>query len=214
MQSIASTHSYSNSSWCNLYDDVTCTTIAVPPSVLRLDWKTLAWLASTRSNPSYLDACPVPFSLYQFCGATDKPSSTWFWDSNQETVAVILRPKSPNRSCPFWDPNWKTWATGFEVKPGETILVVLRLNHWQTVDLGFKAQPKNSRSSSPCAWYRLHTASPDLPIVWPPSTRPVLDHAQSSVTGLLLLSRSLSLPTMLHLPPAHHEISKHDSPHK
>jgi hypothetical protein len=37
------------------------------------------------------------------------------------------------------------------------------------------------------------------------------DHPQSSTPGLLLLSRSSSLHAMLHLPPAHHETSKHDS---
>jgi hypothetical protein len=49
----------------------------------------------------------------------------------------------------------------------------LRPNHSQTVDLGFKAQLRNPRSSSPRAWCRSHTASPDLLITQPPSTRPV-----------------------------------------
>jgi ribonuclease HI len=39
------------------------------------------------------------------------------------------------------------------------------------------------------------------------------DHPRPSVTGLRLLPWSSSLPTMPHLPPGHHEISKHDSPH-
>jgi hypothetical protein len=106
---------------------------------------------------------------------------------------VILRPKSPNHSCRFWGPNRKTWATDFEAKSGETITtgfkgkpektittnfeakpekvvpVVLRPNYWHTVDLGFEAQSRNSCSLSPRVRYRLHTASPDLSIIWPPS---------------------------------------------
>jgi hypothetical protein len=38
-------------------------------------------------------------------------------------------------------------------------------------------------------------------------------HPRSSAPGLLPLPWSSSLPTMLYLPPAHHETSKHDSPH-
>jgi hypothetical protein len=40
----------------------------------------------------------------------------------------------------------KTVAAGIEAKPLETIRVVLRPNHSQPVDLGFKAQPRNPRS--------------------------------------------------------------------
>jgi hypothetical protein len=67
----------------------------------------------------------------------------------------------------------KTVAVGFEAKPLETVRVVLRPNQSQTVDLGFKAQPRNPRSWSPRARCRPHTASPDLSTARPPSTRPV-----------------------------------------
>jgi hypothetical protein len=89
----------------------------------------------------------------------------------------------------------ETVTTGFETKPEKTVPVVLRSNHWQTVpvilrpnhwqtiNLGFEAQPRNSRSSSSRARYRLHTTSPDLPIVRPPSIR----HVQPS---LVLYTRS------------------------
>jgi hypothetical protein len=108
----------------------------------------------------------------------------------------------------------ETVTTSFEAKLGETIPVILRRNHRQTVDLGFDAQPRNSRSLSPHAWYRPHTVSPELSIIKPPSTRPVLDHPWSSAPGLLLLPRTSSLPTMPHLPPVHHETNKHDSPNE
>jgi hypothetical protein len=51
--------------------------------------------------------------------------------------------------------------------------VVLRSNHSQTVDLSFKAQPRNLCSSSPRAQCKPHMAPPDLSIARPPSTRPV-----------------------------------------
>jgi hypothetical protein len=101
----------------------------------------------------------------------------------------VLRPKLGNSSHRFWGQTERSYPNGFEVKV------------------------RNMHSSSPCAWYRLHTASPDLSIVWPPSTRPVLDHPWSSISGLLLLPRSSSLSIISHLSHTHHETSKHDSPH-
>jgi hypothetical protein len=40
------------------------------------------------------------------------------------------------------------------------------------------------------------------------------DHPRSSATGLILLPRSSSLPAMPHLPHAHYETSKRDSPNE
>jgi hypothetical protein len=40
----------------------------------------------------------------------------------------------------------ETVATGFEAKPVKIVRVDLRPNHSQTIDLGFKAQSRNSRS--------------------------------------------------------------------
>jgi hypothetical protein len=136
-------------------------------------------------------------SSSQFCGATDKSKAALFWGTNQETVAVILRSKSPSRRCQFLGPNRKTlhhldfeaqprnhrrqfWGqtretvvTGFEAKLEKTVPVVLRPNHWQTVDLDFKAQPRSLHSSSPRARCRLHTVPPDLLISRLSSTKPV-----------------------------------------
>jgi hypothetical protein len=54
-----------------------------------------------------------------------------------------------------------------------------------------------------------------------PTSRPpdhrvpdLCDHPRSSAPGLLLLPRSSSLHAMPHLPPAHHETSKHNSPNE
>jgi hypothetical protein len=111
----------------------------------------------------------------------------------------------------------------FEVQITKTSSPVLRSNQRKSsqwfwcqitdIDIGFEAQLRNTCFSSPRARYRPHTTSPNLSITWPPSTRRVL---QSLVlfTRSLLLSRSSSLHVMSHLPPAHHEKSKHDSPNK
>jgi hypothetical protein len=82
--------------------------VVTPPPVFRPDWETLSRLASMSSKLLDFNACPAPTSLRRFCGATDKPKSTWFWGPNQETVAVILMSKSPNQSCRFWGSNRET----------------------------------------------------------------------------------------------------------
>jgi hypothetical protein len=126
---------------------------------------------------------------------------------------VILWAKSPNRNC---------W---FEAQTRKPERVVLRPNHknhshrfWdqtnRTVDLGFDAEPRNTRSSSLCARCRPHTALSDLSIIRLPGTGLVLDHRQSSAPTLLLLPRSSSLPAMPHLSLIHHETCKHVSPHE
>jgi hypothetical protein len=65
---------------------------------------------------------------------------------------VILRPKSPNRSCRFWDPNWENppspwfWGSnkkptaGFEAKPGETVATSFEAKPEKTVATGFEAK--------------------------------------------------------------------------
>jgi hypothetical protein len=174
MQLIAST--CPSSTWLrrNLRDSVTCTIrrrVSVSLVVrlgntcqtcFHMKQPARSWRVSHTAAPSH-----------QFCDSTDKPKPDWFWDPNQETVTVILRLKSPNRSCRFWGPNRETlyhlgfeaqprnrchqfWGQHgenrrhrFEAKPEKTVPVILRLNHWQTIDLSFEAQLRNSRSSSP-----------------------------------------------------------------
>jgi hypothetical protein len=82
--------------------------------------------------------------------------------SCRKTVAASFETKPP-----------ETVTTDFEAKLAKTVRVVLGPNHSQTIDLGFEAQPRNLRSSSPRARCRPHTTPPDLSIAWPPSTRPV-----------------------------------------
>jgi hypothetical protein len=127
--------------------------------------------------------------------------SSVLWRNRQTVACLILRPKLINR-CGY-----------FEAQITKTVLPVLRSNR-KTVDLGFEAQLRNSRSSSHRAQYGLYTMSPGLLIVRPSSIRPVLDHPRSSAPGLLLLPRSSSLSAMMHLSPTHHETRKCDSPHE
>jgi hypothetical protein len=116
-------------------------------------------------------------------------------------------------------------ATNFEAQTRKPERVVLRSNHknrshrfeaksGETVDLGFEVKPRNPHSLSPCAWRRPHTTSPDLSIVRPLSTQPVLDRPRSSAPSLLLQPQSSSLSAMPHMSPTHHETSKRVSPHE
>jgi hypothetical protein len=161
--------------------------IVTSPPILMLDWETLARLASRRTKPSDFDTCLTSSCLYRLYGVTDKSKSAWFWGSNQEIIVVILRLKSPNQSYQFWDSNRKPEPP------------ILRPNRekpsqwfwWQPVDHGFNAQPRNLYLSSPCAWCRLHTASPDLPIVrpssiWPVQPSPILYTRSPTPTTILV----------------------------
>jgi hypothetical protein len=132
----------------------------------------------------------------------------------------------------------ETVATGFEAKPAKTIRVVLRPNHSQTIAIGFKAQTDEKQSE----WFwgqtthklstlvlrlnqdthapRLHVHGADRTQCYPTSRSlghwvpDLCNHPRSSALGLLLLPWSSSLHVMPHLPPAHHETSKRDSPNE
>jgi hypothetical protein len=60
----------------------------------------------------------------------------WHGDFETQTSAIILRTKSSNRSYQFWAPNW------------------------ETINLCFEAQLKNSRSSPSCARYTPYSVTP------------------------------------------------------
>jgi hypothetical protein len=86
------------------------------------------------------------------------PPPPWFWSSTEkptidfevkpgETVATSFEVKLEKTvAASFEAKPVETVATGFEAKPVKTVQVVLRSNHSQTVDLGFKAQTRNPRS--------------------------------------------------------------------
>jgi hypothetical protein len=125
----------------NFHDGVTCTTCHRAPASLEARLKNSILICfHVKQAPRSRRVSRAVFIIHRFCDATDKPYPAWFYGPNQEIIAVILRPKSPNRSCRFWGPNWETWATdfetkseetvttGFEAKLGETVPLVLRLN--------------------------------------------------------------------------------------
>jgi hypothetical protein len=116
---------------------------------------------------------------------------------------MVLKPKP--RKCRF----------EFEAQITKPSTLVLRPNHWQTITTSFEARLANPCFSSPtCVWCESHTVSPDLLIIYPPSTQLVPDHSWSSAPGLLLLPWSWSLSTMSHSPPTHHETSNRISPNR
>jgi hypothetical protein len=96
----------------------------------------LSVLRSKPRNP------PPPY----FWGSTKKPTTS-FEAKPEETVAISFDAKLEKTVVARFEAKpLETVGTGFEPKPTKTIWVVLRSNHSQTVDLGFKAQPKNSCS--------------------------------------------------------------------
>jgi hypothetical protein len=199
--------------------------VIVSPTVFRSHWETLVRLASTPSKLLDLDACPASTSLHQFCGATDKSKPAWFLGTNQETVTVILRTKSPNQSCRFRGPNRETLHHhGFEAQPRNPPSV-LRPNREKLSSPVLR--PNWRKPSTLVLRLNQETRAPSLQVSGAdrtrrhPTSRPpghrvpnLCDHPRSSAPGLLLLPRYLSLHTMPHLPPAHHETSKRDSPNE
>jgi hypothetical protein len=82
-----------------------------------------------------------------FWGPNRKTLTTLILRLNQETDAIDFEAKLVKIIASGFEVKpLETVATGFEVKPVKTVRVVLRSNHLQTIDLGFKAQPRNSRS--------------------------------------------------------------------
>jgi hypothetical protein len=197
--------------------------VVAPPPVFRPDWETLVRLASTPSKLLDLDACPTSISLRRFCGAIDKPKPAWFWGPNQETVAVILRPKSPNHSYRFWGPNREIHHhLGFEAQPRNSLPIlrsnrekpsppVLRPNRWKSFEW-FWGQTTH-KPSSLVLRLNQETCTPHLHVLGADRTwrHPTSRPPSHRVPDLCDHPRSSSLHVMPHLPPAHHETSKHDS---
>jgi hypothetical protein len=93
-----------------------------------------------------------------FWGSTKKPI-TGFEVKPGETIATSFETKLAKTVATGFEAKLvKTVTTGFEAKPAktvtacfdakplETVWLVLRPNHSETVNLGFEAQPRNSRS--------------------------------------------------------------------
>jgi hypothetical protein len=98
---------------------------------------------------------------------TDKLPPTWFWGPKQETVVVILYPKSPN--CRLWSwglnqetvtvilrpksPDRRPWFWGSKQ---ETVVVVLRLNRKTHASRLFHVYDVNHTWCQPTSWSSDH----------------------------------------------------------
>jgi hypothetical protein len=129
-----------------------------------------------------------------------KPSQQFLRPNCQKPSPPVLRPNRRKPSEWFWgQTTHKTVAIGFEVQTDEKpSTLVLRLNQ-EIRAPHLHMHGVNCTRCHPTSWSLGHWV-PDL-----------CDHPRSSASGLLLLSWSSSLHIMPHLPPTHHEISKHDS---
>jgi hypothetical protein len=177
-----------------------------PLQILRPDWETLTQLAFKPSILPDLDACPAPSSLHQFCGATDKLKPAWFWRPNQETVAVILRHKSPNRSYQFWGTNRKTRATDFEAKPEKTVATGFEVKPEKTVWV-FRDQTTHKLSTlvlrlnqETCASC-LHVRGTDSTWHHPTPDRPAIEYPTCATISDPLHQVSYSCHDPRHCPP-------------
>jgi hypothetical protein len=142
---------------------------------------------ATKKLITGIEAKPGEIVVTSFEAKLEKTVATGFEDKSEKTVAPGFEAKL-----------LETVAASFEVKPAKIVWVVLRLNHSQTVNLGFEAQPRNPRSSSLCVRCRPHTAPPDLSITWPPSTwhvwpSPVLC-TRSTIPAMILIAARHATP--------------------
>jgi hypothetical protein len=160
------------------------------------------------------------FILHRFCRATNKPKLAWFWGPNQETIAVILSPKSLKRTCRFWGPNQKTTTTVLRQNREKPSPSVLRLKQYkpfqwfwgQTTDkLSTLVLRVNKEIRTLCLLVHGTYRTQRHPTFRSPGHRlpDLCDHLWSSTPGLLLLPWFSS-----HLSSVYHETSKHDSPHE
>jgi hypothetical protein len=76
-----------------------------------------------------------------------KTIATSFVATLEKTIATSFEAKPAKTvAAGFEAKPLKIVTTGFEAKPIKTVRVVLRPNHSQTIDLGFKSQPRNPHS--------------------------------------------------------------------
>jgi hypothetical protein len=176
--------------------------IVAPLPILRQNWKTLARLAFRQSRlldatrvprhlcpPIGFEGQPINHNLHGFEDQTKKPS-WWFCGPNHQTVAIGFEAQIGKPSHRFWGQSTDKLST-----------LVLRPNQ-ETCTPRLLMHGADHRQHHPTSRLSGHYV-PDL-----------CDHSRSSAPSLLLLPRSSSLPTMLHLSPAHYETSKRDSPHE
>jgi hypothetical protein len=130
----------------------------LPPSVLWRNRQIEAHLVlrpKSRNRRSDFEAQITKPELPVLRPKPENPPPPWFWGSTKkpaadfeakpgETIATSFEAKLEKTvAAGFEAKPPETVTTGFEAKPAKTVRVVLRPNHSQTVDHGFKAQPRN-----------------------------------------------------------------------
>jgi hypothetical protein len=131
-----------------------------------------------------------------------RPPSDGFVAQPTNQSLLDFEAQTKKMSLWFWGPNHQTRVAGFEAQTGKpSTTLVLRLNQETRA-------PRLHVSGADRTWR--HLTSRPLGH-WVPD---LCDHLRFSTPGLLLLSRYSSLQVMPHLPPAHHETSKRDSPNE
>jgi hypothetical protein len=147
-------------------------------------------------------AQPTNRSLHGFEAQIGQLEPPVLSPNQRKTSPPILRSNWRKPSTPVLRPNWRNlsqWFWGQTTDKPSTL--VLRLNQEthapRLLMHGVDRTQRHLTSRSPG-----HQV-PDL-----------CDHLRSPALGLLLLPRFSSLHAMLHLPPTHHETSKHDSPNE
>jgi hypothetical protein len=144
--------------------------------VLRLNQETdhRFWCQTGRNRRTNFEAKLEKIVVTDFGAKPAKTVAAGFEAKPLEIIATVFEAKPVKIVTVGFDAKpVETITTGFEAKPVKTVWVVLRQNHSQTVNLSFKAQPRNPRSYSPRARCRPHTAPPDLSTARLPSARPV-----------------------------------------
>jgi hypothetical protein len=155
----------------------------------------------------------------------ENPPPPWFWGSTKKPIVGFEAKPRETVATSFEAKLEKTVATVFEAKLDKTVTAGSEVKPLETVATGFEAKPLklsilvlrlNQETHAP----HLHVHGADRTRRHPTSRSPghlvpnLCDHPRSSAPGLLLLPRSPSLHAMPHLPHAHHETSKRDSPNE
>jgi hypothetical protein len=176
-------------------------TIFILPSVLWRNWQTVPRLVlrtKLRNRRSDFDAQIIKLQLSVLRHKMENTPPSWFWGSTKKFTTGFKAKPGEIVATDFVAKSEKTIATGFEAKSKKTVSIVLRPNHWQTIDHGFEAQPRNPHSSFSRAQCRPHTSSPDLSIIRPPSIQPVWSWSvictRSSTPAMILVAACHAAP--------------------
>jgi hypothetical protein len=193
---------------------------------------------STKKSTTSFEAKPGEIVATSFEAKLEKTITAGFEAKLLETVTTGFEAKLLETGATSFKAKLeKTVTTGFEAKPEKTIATGFEAKPLETVTTGFEAKPVKTvgvvlrstthelstlilRLNQETRAPRLHVHNADRILRHPTSRSPghrvpdLCDHPRSSALGLLLVPWSSSLHAMPHLPPGHHEISKHNSPNE